>query len=246
MYEEAGDLLGQASVLVNLGIESYYAGEWDEALSLYSRSEELRRRAGDVVRAAFAMNNRAEILADQGYVDRAETVFTEAHRVSRAAGFPLGIGIATSNLARVAARSCRFIDAHSLYDEADALLGEVGAETYVIEARARRAECLVFEGRYADALPLLEELLAGADLSAVQRAMVERLLGYAKWQARRKDEARPHFDESMRIATEAGAEYELALTMKALADTCAPEFAGLAQVVFDRLGVVSTPHVPLP
>ena len=33
MLEEAGDLVLQANVLNNLGIEAYYAGRWDEASS---------------------------------------------------------------------------------------------------------------------------------------------------------------------------------------------------------------------
>ena len=39
IYEELGDLLGQAHVLNNLGIEAYYDGRWDEALDLYERSK---------------------------------------------------------------------------------------------------------------------------------------------------------------------------------------------------------------
>jgi tetratricopeptide (TPR) repeat protein len=107
----------------------------------------------------------------------------------------------------------------------------------------------VYEGRHAEALKLATEALDRArelDEYATRAPLLERLIGYALVQARRADEARPHFDESLRVAEETNAEYELALTMKALADTGAPEYGPLAQVVFDRLGVVSTPYVPLP
>ena len=46
IYEELGDLRGQANVLNNLGIEAYYEGRWDEALDLYRRSRETRERIG--------------------------------------------------------------------------------------------------------------------------------------------------------------------------------------------------------
>ena len=66
IYEELGDLLGQAHVLNNLGIEAYYEGRWDEALDLYGRSKEARTRIGDVVNAALVANNIGEIHSDQG------------------------------------------------------------------------------------------------------------------------------------------------------------------------------------
>jgi hypothetical protein len=76
-------------------------------------------------------------------------------------------------------------------------------------------------------------------------ALLERLLGWASVQGRQPEAAPPHFDESLRVAHELGAQYEIARTLRARAD------AGLgsdedAQTIFDRLGVVRLPAVPLP
>ncbi len=105
LLEEAGDLVLQANVVNNLGIEAYYAGRWDEASELYRRSSELSGRAGDVVNVARAQNNEGEIVSDQGKLEEAEALFLEARRVWRAARYPVGIALATSNLGRVAARA---------------------------------------------------------------------------------------------------------------------------------------------
>jgi cyanophycinase-like exopeptidase len=64
-------------------------------------------------------------------------------------------------------------------------------------------------------------------------------------QGRRPQDAAAHFDESLRVARELGAQYEVARTQQARADT------GLGpdedtQAIFDRLGVVRLPAVPLP
>ena len=50
IYEELGDLLGQANVLNNLGIDAYYEGRWQEALDLYERSR--RRASGSATSSA--------------------------------------------------------------------------------------------------------------------------------------------------------------------------------------------------
>jgi hypothetical protein len=79
-------------------------------------------------------------------------------------------------------------------------------------------------------------------------ATLERLWGYALIQARRPDEAGPHLQHSLELASGVDAEYEVALTLQALAlarfrgQKCEVE----CREILDRLGVISTPLVPLP
>jgi hypothetical protein len=79
-------------------------------------------------------------------------------------------------------------------------------------------------------------------------AFLERLHGYALVQARRAGEAGPRFERSLELARGLGADYEVALTLEALARTRLgdPEAEAESQTIFERLGVVSTPRVPLP
>ncbi len=250
IYEEVDDPLRQASLLNNLGNAAHLEGRWEEAVEWYGQSVEVYGRAGDVVNKATPSANSGELLCDQGHHERAEELLRDALRVWRAAGYAVGVGVAGGNLAQVAARSGRFADAHTLLDGALEELEKIGARGVIVEVTAVLVECLVLEGRHEEARALAEETLrraAEVGLGA-PRARLERLLGYALHQARRPDEARPHFDESVRIARELGADYELALTLKALADTGADGGAerAEAQEIFDRLGVVSTPRVPLP
>jgi hypothetical protein len=79
--------------------------------------------------------------------------------------------------------------------------------------------------------------------------MLERLLGYAACQAREPECAAPHFEASLRYAREVSADYEAALTLRAIADTGSagegdPEAEYRA--LFTRLGVASAPSPPLP
>ena len=152
IYEELGDLRGLGVVLSNLGIHAYYEGRWDESLAFYRESRDVKERAGDVIGAVIQVNNEAEILSDQGLIDEAMPLFEEMLRVSRASGWAFGAGAALSNLGRADARAGRFEEAHALFDDALAVFEELSAERFKVEAKARRAECLVFEGRHQEAL----------------------------------------------------------------------------------------------
>ena len=95
---------------------------------------------------------------------------------------------------------------------------------------------------------MLPEVADAATESPVLSAQVERLYGYALWQARRADEAGPHLQRSLELAGEVGADFEVALTLEALATAGrrGPKAKAESRAILDRLGVLSTPLVPLP
>ena len=131
------------------------------------------------------------------------------------------------------------------------MFDELSAERFAVEAKARQAECFVFEGRYQEALEVATECRDAAAKSPVGgvEALIERSIGYALHQARRPDQARPHFEESLRLARELKAQYELALTLRALAATGHPgadDFAAESEAILAALEVLSIPSVPLP
>jgi class 3 adenylate cyclase/tetratricopeptide (TPR) repeat protein len=249
IYEEIGDLVGQAKVLNNLGIAAYYEGRWDEAVDLYRRSDGASSRAGDVMSAATVRMNEAEILSDQGHLEEARRLFEEALRSFRAAQFRVAVALCTSDLGREAAREGRFDDAHQLLEQALADSEEYGANEFALDARARLAECLVFEGRHREAFAGATDVLERAgegDATRPLRAMAERLLGLAEAQDRAKDRALPHLRRSVELARAAGADFELAMTLRALAELGHTEGEAEAHEILERLGVVRLPRVPLP
>jgi len=247
MLEEAGDLVLQSNLVNNLGIEAYYAGRWDEASELYRRSGELSGRAGDVVNVARAQNNEGEIRSDQGKLAGAEALFLEARRVWRAAQYPVGVALSTSNLGRAAARLGRFDEALELLGEACTSFEALGSDALAQEAQARRMESLVLAGHFQEALELVRSLEEASE-NPLLDPFVERLHGYALVQARRADEARPCFERSLELARGLEADYEVALTLEALSRTRlgGQDAEAEGKEIFGRLGVISTPHVPLP
>jgi tetratricopeptide (TPR) repeat protein len=218
IYEKIGDLLGQANVLNNLGIDAYYEGDWNAALELYERSRGARERAGDVVGAATAANNIGEILSDQGHLTQAEALFRQARQVFRNANYPVGVYLATSNLGRAAGRAGRVEEAIELLSSALEGFRAIRAESFVLETQARLAELLVRSERYDQALALSAAMKprAGEAGSAVV-AMVLRTSGEAMAGLGMLDEARAELEESLQVGRTAMVMFEVGLTLRSLA-----------------------------
>ena len=254
IYEELGDLLGQANVLNNLGVDAYYEGRWQEALDHYDHSKALRERIGDVVGAATITNNIGEIKSDQGYLTTAAGLAEEAHEVFATAGHRLLLTHALSNLGRIAARSGELDDARRLLDEALEVAEDISSASLVDEVKTRLAEWAVLARKPEEALAVVGAALAAIRESgggSLQNALAHRIRGYALEQLGRTDEALQAFEQSLELARAANETYELALTLGAIGDLKtraginASAESAEARGLLARLGVVSTPVVPV-
>ncbi|MEX2439511.1 MAG: tetratricopeptide repeat protein [Actinomycetota bacterium] len=255
IYEELGDVAGQAAVLNNMGALRYWEGRWDEALALYERGRDARERLGDPSNAELGTLNIGEILSDQGRYDEAEESFRRALHVWRSVHTPHGVAIATSFLGRLASRRGRYDESLELLHEAARMLSDLGAASDALETDALIAECMVFQGRAAEALEVataaltLDERMGGL---GSQTPLLHRVLGYAHLQIGDLDAARSAFDRSLDAAEARGAEYETALTLVGVARTASlagapdPDAERRSAEVFERLGVIALPEVPLP
>jgi class 3 adenylate cyclase/tetratricopeptide (TPR) repeat protein len=242
IYEELGDLLGQANALNNLGIDAYYEGRWDEALDFYERSRHTRERIGDIVGAATMANNIAEILSDQGQIPEAESLLRKVVETADATGHALLGAVAKGNLGRAASREGRLDEAVDLLETACAALEAIDAGGFVVEMRARLAETAVFAHDPDRALAVGD---VTSETPSVQ-ALIHRTRGYALLQLAQHDRAYEEIERSLAIAREAGALYEVALSLRARALARASpgdrtESDGLLEV----LNVVRVPNVPL-
>jgi class 3 adenylate cyclase/tetratricopeptide (TPR) repeat protein len=254
IYEELGDLLGQANALNNLGVDAYYEGRWQEALDLYDRSKALRERIGDVVGAAQITNNIGEVKSDQGYLTTATELFEEARDVFETAGHRMLATLALSNLGRTAAREGRLEEAKRMLEDAVTAFDEIKAGGFLIEARTRVAELAVLAGAPAEALVEADAALAAIEQSgggSLQHALVHRIRGYALAQQGDLERAHSAFDTSAELARATDESYELALTLeaigrlKSLHGEDGTNETAEARSLLARLGVVSTPQPPL-
>jgi class 3 adenylate cyclase/tetratricopeptide (TPR) repeat protein len=253
IYEELGDLGGQAIALNNLGIGAFTVGRWDEAIQLYDRGRLAREKMGDPVFAADGTYNISEILSAQGRFDEAEEMLRQALRVWRATGYLSGAALAMSELGRLRARTGRFEDATSLLEEALAGFEHIGERQYIIETKARIAENLAFQGASESALAQVDEALslAGA-MDGVHTAapMMHRIRGYAWMQLGGREEARRAFEESLALARQQETPFDAALALRALArlgggsETSVADLEGESATILAKLGVLSVVDPP--
>jgi tetratricopeptide (TPR) repeat protein len=248
IYEELGDLLGQANALNNLGIDAYYEGRWDEALAFYERSRNARERIGDVVGAATIANNIAEIYSDQGRIVEAEELFRRVLATCESAGASFMIAAVTSNLGRAAARAGRFDEARRLLTAALDALREVEAVSFVHETQVRFAEAAALSGNTEEAWAAaagVDELGDGTSTPSVQ-ALLHRVRASVHAQRGEQAEAEHELERSLEIAQRNDALYEVALTLDVRARLRSDAaLAAEARRLLDALHVVVVRTPPL-
>jgi class 3 adenylate cyclase/tetratricopeptide (TPR) repeat protein len=246
LFEERGDLKGQATALNNLGIEAYYEGDWEKALDVYERGRRLFERIGDVTNVAMTTNNIGEILSDQGRFDEARVLFEEARRAVDSAGHRALSLMARMNLGRLAARQSRFDEAQTMLGEAADGFHEIAAASLEEEARARIAEAAVLAGDPERALREADvaERTGAANPPPPLQAVLHRVRGYAHLQQSREPDAIEEFQRSLSAARTGDALYEIALTLHALGRLGDSSAAAEAATLLARLHVAHVAEVP--
>ena len=253
LFEELGDLTGQASVLNMLGGLAYFRGEWSQALDLYRRAQAMVHQTGNSTMDAFYMHNIGEISLEQGRLEEAAALFTDASRIWRAAGYRSGTASVKCLLGRVRCGEARYAEAQELFEESLQESQGFGGHVEVLDTRARMAEGLLLAGKTEAALEAsgeaLERSRALGGVSA-QHALLFRIRGAALLRCGDLDGAGRALEESLRAAAAREADYERALTLRVLArlderSGCSthPGAQEESAAILDRLGVVWTPDL---
>lgn len=247
LLTELDDSIGLANLFLNRGVSAWQESRVGDAIHDFRAGSERYLRAGDVVGAALADNNIAEILTLQNRLDEAEVLLDKARRVLQAASYPLGTAIATSGLSRIAAWRGDSADALRLQAVALERFRELGAEEHAMDSLIRLVEIHVLAAETAAA--------AALDVAAEARSVLERAgdvpvlpgtLARLEARARRLSgdipAARSLLDEAHELGTRDGFDYEVALSALAIGRLDGDE-ARIAEAlaVLGDLGVVAPP-----
>ena len=138
-------------------------------------------------------------------------------------------------------------------EQARDLNHEIGDQPEELESDVRIAECLAMQGRASEALELATEALARSEtLGGPATPSSNGFRGCALAQLGRLSEAREALEESVAGARGREAEYEEALALQGLArigaiegSSDAPELDARYRAIFERLGVVAAPMIPI-
>ncbi|MFN2544810.1 MAG: hypothetical protein ABR600_09630, partial [Actinomycetota bacterium] len=129
------------------------------------------------------------------------------------------------------------------------------AEAQALETSARLAENAVLAGRWGEGLELAKTTLNRVECLgglAVLRALLLRQIGSALMGLNQPDIAQQRLQESLRAARSAGADYEVALTLRAdarlaelLGHMWAPDLLAQAGSILTGLGVIEVAEPPV-
>lgn len=242
---ELDDSIGLANLYLNRGESAWRECRVSDAVADFRASSERYARAGDVVGAALADNNLAELLTLQFRLDQAEALLTRARRVTEAAGYPLGTMITISGLSRVAAWRGDTAEAFTLQTDALSGLRKLGADDLVADSLIRLVEIHVIAGDADAALVTADQAataLGGLGEVPIMLTTLARLRARALLLADRHDGARLEFARAHHAAQRDGSAYEVALAMIGLGRIDGDQQlvdAGMAQLA--ELGVLAPP-----
>ena len=251
--EELGTASRIGEALVYMGNFAYMRGQWNDALELWTRAGDAYLRAGNTVDATFGTSNSAEILLCQGHYDEAEKRLRGVLEVWQSMGYSGGVGDVLTSLGRIALNRGDVADATLLFTQAAELFASMhdGRE---LAALGALAECRLHEGDVDTALAGLADALRRQTLTGdtTFAPMLHRVRAYAFAAVDRLDDAWASVDESLAVARAAGAVYEVALSLEAVAVIA--ELGGLPHdetadaeraALLEQLGIQSTPPPPV-
>lgn len=146
----------RARALSILGIASYRAGAWDQALERHAASLALRRELGDLRGQAASLNNLGMVEAERGRWQRAREHYEASLRLYRKGGDRASEASALNNLGDLAVRQGVLDEARARHGEALKLRTEIGDLFGVAASRCALGEVCRREGKWEEASGLLE------------------------------------------------------------------------------------------
>jgi len=220
LYHEVGDVPGQAIANGNLGLSYQMLGVLDAALYHYEVGLKAGQRLGNVPYVAIIHNNIGEVLLIRGSLDEAVSHFEYVVRAHLTDPSLAGLtGLARVNLSRCLLRRADLTGAMSHVRRGIRLLRSSGVEGVLVDALLQQVELRLAAGSARAARIECRRVLRdirGLDAKVLE-ARGERLLGRAEAALGNQESARSHIRASITIARHAGAEYEEALSLVALA-----------------------------
>jgi tetratricopeptide (TPR) repeat protein len=252
IFEQLGDLSGQAHMLNNLAARATVEGRWPDALRMFARAAESFRRVGDAANAANADYNRGDVLVRQGRSDEALPLLENALRVARAVGDEDLVALVRKEMGRARSRAGDVPAGLILLDEARTQLTKLREPHEVVDADIASAEAHLLAGRPERALALIEGALAEAASihAATLLPPAYRVQAAALFATGEVAQARTALAEGLRQTSSPGVAHERGFLLAVAAriavlrqDPGAAQLEQEASTALRSLGVV---RVPLP
>ena len=252
IFEQLGDLGGQAHALNNLALRPLVEGRWPDALPMFARAAESFRRVGDATNAANADYNRADVLVRQGRSDEALPLLENTLRVARAVGDEELVALVLKEQGRARSRSGDVQTGLILLREARAQLARLREPQEVVDADIASAEAHLLAGSPDKALALIRRALpeAASIHAATLLPSARRVQAAALLASGDVAQAQTALAEGLRQSSSPNVAHErgflLAVAAKIASRNQDPGAAQLEQEASTALRSLGVVRVPLP
>jgi tetratricopeptide (TPR) repeat protein len=203
LFEEIGDVRGQARCSNNMGITAQFEARLDEATAAFSKAIATARAAGMPDIWGLAALNLGVLLQKCGDYDRARELFAEALALFAAVKHSEFQLAALFNMAHVERELGLWDSAAELYDATTPLAQRIGQSDIELGAISGAGLCLLEVGRIGDARKALAEVetrMAGRDSWFQGREISEALLIRMAALDDRRSDALSRFDAAVSLA----------------------------------------------
>ncbi len=246
LYEQVGDRLQRANVLNNMAGTAFFEGRWTQALEMFGRAHADYLAAGDVLGAAIATFNEADIQLRQNRLAEAELKLREVLAVVGGLGEPEVTAATLRELGRTLVLAGRLEEGRELLDVAAVMFAEHGAGYELLVVESAVIEHLLRSGEVDEALVRSDEaLLRAAAADAVTLLPTfRRLRGASLLAGGRAADAQSELAAALAGLDGQGAHergfllLDLARVNEDLGDPAAIDLRQAAGRELDRLGVV--------
>jgi adenylate cyclase len=201
---EFDDLKNRARVLHGLGNVQLYQGNHDAAQKLFEESLALRRKTGDKLGIANALNNLG-IVVYQRDISGARARFEESLAIRRDIGDKAGIAQALNNLGFMSSEQGDLKTAQVLYEESLTLRRELGDKLGIANALNNLGNLIYIQGDDSAAKKHYCESIAITHDIGNKREAAAALMGLAAVTAKAAISNRSGLDRAVRLAAAAEA-----------------------------------------
>jgi predicted ATPase/class 3 adenylate cyclase len=214
IFEELGDLPGILLLAINLGVQAYADGRWDDAIALYSKAQDVARRSGNASGEGAATANLGEVLISRSKLDEAEILLHEARRVLRGqkvVGFALFAETQLGRLSMERGDTAAAVAAlNAVIDEAIS----INQDFFAVDASVHLADALNRSGDPTQALEVVDRAheIAGEE-AALYEVPLERLRAGSLLAMGRSDEALERIEVALKSARSQRLVFEEALLL---------------------------------
>jgi tetratricopeptide (TPR) repeat protein len=184
MKQKLDDSWGSAFCLRQIGLSTYYRGDYTKAQQALQRSLEISQAIGNTWSIAASLSQMGVVAYFEGRYERAEQYLAESLELSRALEDRFSIATALDGLGLVKTAQCQYEDAQSLLHESIALYREIGEQGSLAQTLTRMGSALLQVGDQEVARKYYVDALAIAREMQTLPVLLDALVGEAEIQAR--------------------------------------------------------------